>query len=156
MPNSGIVRGQRVARVKVQRAKELRAEMTPQEKMVWQCLRANRLHGLHFRRQQIIDGFLADFYCHAARLVIELDGLIHLRQADYDLERDKAIAAHNLLVMRVTNAEIEQQLDLVLQRIAATCAARLARQPRSTGPKAPLPVKVGDPGAQRRERGPGG
>jgi very-short-patch-repair endonuclease len=137
MPNSGIVRGQPVARVKVQRSKELRAEMTPQEKMMWEQLRANRLRGLHFRRQQVIDGFLADFYCNLAGLVIELDGLIHQRQADYDQERDKAIAAHNLLVLRFTNDEIEHHLDQVLQRIAATCATRLAQPKSASGPQAP-------------------
>ena len=100
--------------------------MTPQEQALWARLRANRLNGLHFRRQQVIDGFLADFYCHAARLVIELDGRIHLRQADYDRERDKVIATHQLLVLRVSNDAIDQHLDQVLQRLATTCAARLA------------------------------
>ena len=126
MPEPGIVRGQRVTRAKAQRARELRADMTPQEQALWARLRGNRLSGLHFRRQQVIDGFLADFYCHAARLVIELDGLIHLRRADYDRERDKVIAAHHLLVIRMSNDEIEQQLDEVLQRLATICAARLA------------------------------
>ena len=82
LPRSGIVRGQKVARVKAQRSKELRRNETPQERAVWQRVRRNRLLGLHFRRQQIIDGFVADFYCHAAGVVIELDGLDHLRQAD--------------------------------------------------------------------------
>jgi len=126
MPNRGIVTGQKVSRTKVKRSKELRAEMTPQEKAVWERLRNNQLSGLHFRRQQIIDGFLADFYCHAAGLVIELDGLIHLRQADYDRERDKAITAHDLLVVRAANDEIDTHLDQLLQRIAATCRARIA------------------------------
>jgi len=99
--------------------------MAPQEQALWARLRKNQLGGLHFRRQQIIDGFLADFYCHAPSLVIELDGLIDLRQADYDRERDKAIAAHNLLVLRVPNSEIDHDLQQLLQRIAATCHTRL-------------------------------
>jgi very-short-patch-repair endonuclease len=57
----------------------------------WQHLRANQLNGLHFRRQQIIDGFIADFYCHVARLVIEVDGEIHQQQAEYDAERDRVL-----------------------------------------------------------------
>ncbi len=146
MPNNGIVRGQRVARVKVQRSKELRAEMTPQEKMMWEQLRGNRLNGLHFRRQQIIDGFLADFFCHAAGLVIELDGLIHLRQADYDRERDKAIAAHNLLVMRLTNDEIEQHLDQVLQRLATICETRRTERITHHAHRHPLPLTGRGPG----------
>ncbi len=54
------------------RARELRREMTPAEKVLWQELRGNKL-GLHFRRQQIIAGFIADFYCYAASLIIEVD-----------------------------------------------------------------------------------
>ena len=50
-----IVIGQKVTPIKVQRAKELRHQMTQEEKILWQHLRANRLNGLHFRRQQIID-----------------------------------------------------------------------------------------------------
>ncbi|NJL61087.1 MAG: DUF559 domain-containing protein [Methylacidiphilales bacterium] len=46
----------------------------------------NILNGLHFSRQQIIDGFIADFYCHAAGFMIEVDGEIHDRQMEYDLE----------------------------------------------------------------------
>ena len=99
--------------------------MTPQEKAVRQRLRGNQLGGLHFRRQQIIDGFVADFYCHAARVVVELDGLIHLRQADYDRDRDKALATHGLVVMRVTNDEIDLKLDQALRRIESMCRVRL-------------------------------
>jgi very-short-patch-repair endonuclease len=125
MKNGGIVRGQRVTRAKVQLSKELRAEMTSQERAMWQRLRNNQLGGLHFRRQQIIDGFLADFYCWAARLVIELDGRVHLRQTDYDVERDKAIAAHDLLVLRVTDDEIDANLEPFLERLTETCRTRL-------------------------------
>jgi very-short-patch-repair endonuclease len=108
----------------VQRSKELRAALTPPERVMWQRLRKNQLGGLHFRRQQVIDGFLADFYCAAAGLVLELDGLVHLRQADYDRERDKVIAARNLLVLRVTNNEIDSSLEPLLQRIFAICQTR--------------------------------
>ena len=50
--------------------------MTPAEKILWQELRANKL-GVHFRRQQAIAGFIVDFYCHKAGLVVEVDGDIH-------------------------------------------------------------------------------
>ena len=100
--------------------------MTPQERIMWQRLRKNQLGGLHFRRQQVIDGFLADFYCPAAGLVLELDGLVHLRQVEYDRERDKVIAARNLLVLRVTNDEIDASLEPLLQRIFDICQTRRA------------------------------
>ncbi|MBN9119677.1 MAG: DUF559 domain-containing protein [Planctomycetes bacterium] len=64
-----VVRGQRVAANKVERARELRREMTPEERVLWEHVRGNGL-GYHFRRQQILRGFIADFYCHTAGLVI--------------------------------------------------------------------------------------
>jgi very-short-patch-repair endonuclease len=116
-----IVIGQKVTRIKIQRAKELRRQMTQEEKILWQHLRANQLNGLHFRRQQIIDGFIADFYCHAARLVIEVDGEIHQQQAEYDAERDRVLSARGLRLLRIKNEGVRQNLDSVLARIAKAC-----------------------------------
>ncbi len=116
-----IVIGQKVASAKVQRAKELRSKMTQEEKILWQHLRANRLNGFHFRRQQVIDGFIADFYCHAVRLVIEVDGEIHQQQAEYDAERDKVLSARGLRLLRIKNEEVRQNLDSVLVRISKAC-----------------------------------
>jgi very-short-patch-repair endonuclease len=118
---NNIVIGQKVTSVKVQRTKELRRQMTQEEKILWQYLRANRLNGLHFRRQQIIDGFIADFYCHAARLVIEVDGKIHQQQAEYDAERDRVLSARGLRLLRIKNEGVRQNLDSVLARIAKAC-----------------------------------
>ena len=66
-----IVAGQRVAPEKVAAARELRRHMTPEECILWEHLRAHRLNGLHFRRQQVIDGFVVDFYCSGCALVVE-------------------------------------------------------------------------------------
>jgi very-short-patch-repair endonuclease len=63
-------------------ARALRKEMTPAEQTLWSELRGNQLHGAKFRRQQVIAGYIADFYCHAARLVIELDGPVHQHQTN--------------------------------------------------------------------------
>ena len=98
-------------------ARRLRENMTPQERRLWAQLRANRLHGWPFRRQQIIDGFIADFYCHAAGLVIEVDGASHHQRADYDAERDRILTARGLRVLRVTNTQIETELEGVLAAI---------------------------------------
>jgi very-short-patch-repair endonuclease len=116
-----IVIGQKVTPIKIQCAKELRREMTQDEKILWQHLRANRLNGFHFRRQQIIDGFIADFYCHAARLVIEVDGKIHQQQAEYDAERDRVLSARGLRLLRIKNEEVRQNLNSVLVRISKAC-----------------------------------
>jgi very-short-patch-repair endonuclease len=72
---------------------------------------------MHWRRQQVIAGFIVDFYCAAAHLVVELDGPIHAAQADYDAARDLALAAHNVRILRFTNREVDDELDRVLMSI---------------------------------------
>lgn len=114
-----ILRTQRVTPEKRALAKQLRQQMTGAEKRLWQELRANRLDGLQFRRQQIIDGFSADFYCHSLKLIIEVDGPIHLAQVEYDQERDYVLAGRGLTILRVTNDEVLRDLPNVLARIRA-------------------------------------
>jgi very-short-patch-repair endonuclease len=121
MPAKNIVIGQRVDPAKIERSKELRRDMTPAERILWQQLRRNQLNSLHFRRQQIIDGFIVDFYCHAAGLVIELDGGIHQQQVEYDAEREKVLMARGLRVVRFRNEEVMRNLKSVLARIQAAC-----------------------------------
>ena len=105
-------------------AVQMRREMTPSEARLWERLRANRLNGLSFRRQQVIGGFIADFYCRSARLVIECDGRVHENQAEYDRERDEIIAAYNLRILRFSNDAITHSLPAVLAKISQ--AANLA------------------------------
>ena len=133
MPTKNIVIGQKVNPVKVQRAKDLRREMTEAEKILWQRLRANRLNGLHFRRQQVIDGFIVDFYCHSAGVVVEVDGGVHQQQAEYDTERDKVLSSRGLRLLRFQNQEVVRNLDQVLTCIAEACAASLSSQERGRG-----------------------
>jgi very-short-patch-repair endonuclease len=123
-PIPNIVIGQRPSSTMVQIAHELRRNMTAEEKILWQHLRANRLGGFHFRRQQIIDKYVADFYCHAAALVVEVDGEIHNQQVEQDAERDAYLQARGLMVMRFKNQEIRDNLANVLARIVAVCKER--------------------------------
>src|SRR5262245_30698047 len=76
-PVAHIVTGQTVSDSKLELLQKLRHEMTPEEILLWSRLRANRLRGFHFRQQQFIHGFIADFYCHAAGVVVEVDGGVH-------------------------------------------------------------------------------
>ena len=121
IPVKNIVIGQKIQSTKAQRARELRRKMTPEEKTLWQALRRNQLAGFHFRRQQVIDGFIVDFYCHAAALVIEIDGGIHQGQPDYDTQRDQILQAHGLRVMRIRNEAVMENLAGVLASIEAIC-----------------------------------
>jgi very-short-patch-repair endonuclease len=118
MPIKNIIPGQRVIKEKLERAKELRREMTPAEKVLWQEFRGNKL-GVHFRRQQVIAGFISDFYCHKADLVIELDGSVHEddEQKESDAERDKVLNEMGLRVVRIKNADVMKNLPGVLEKI---------------------------------------
>jgi very-short-patch-repair endonuclease len=116
MPVKNIIPGQRVTKEKLQRAKELRSDMTPAEKILWEELRANKL-GVHFRRQQIIAGFIVDFYCHKAALVIEVDGDIHDLQQDEDARREMVLSEMGLRVVRFRNNEVLRRLPVVVRKI---------------------------------------
>lgn len=116
MPARNVVIGQHMDARKAQLANELRCRMTDEERVLWQALRTNQL-GAHFRRQQVIDGFIVDFYCHAAGLVVEVDGPVHDERAEYDAERDQALSRRGVCVLRVTNEEVSGDLAAVLERI---------------------------------------
>ena len=111
-----IVRAQRDAE-KQRLALKMRGAMTEAEALLWESLRRNQLGGLHFRRQQVIDGFIADFYCRAARLIVECDGAVHQHQVEYDWERDAVLSTHNLRVLRFTNDAIKNNINSVLNDI---------------------------------------
>lgn len=118
MPIKNIVTGQPVTKEKLQRAKELRREMTLAEKILWQELRANKL-GVRFRRQQVIQGFIVDFYCHQAGLVVEVDGDIHDLQKDEDERREKVLGEMGLRIVRFQNDEVVRDLSAVVGKIKA-------------------------------------
>ena len=122
MPNRNIITGQSVSVEKVQRAKELRVHMTAAESRLWQALRADRLDGWHFRRQQVIAGFIVDFYCHQADLVVEVDGPVHEQQREQDAIRDGILARHGLQVLRFSNDQVFSCLPAVLQAILEAAA----------------------------------
>ena len=116
MPVKNIIPGQRVTKEKLERAREFRRDMTPAEKILWQELRANKL-GVHFRRQQVIAGFIVDFYCHKAGLVIEVDGDIHDLQQEEDAKRETALREMGLRIARFRNDEILKSSSMVVGRI---------------------------------------
>ena len=120
-PPKHIVAGQRVDEQKVILSRRLRKEMTPEEDVLWSRLRGQQLSGLKFRRQQIIDGFIVDFYCVRADLVVEVDGPIHDLQRDYDIEREKVLLARGMRILRFRNDEVTADIESVLARIQDAC-----------------------------------
>ena len=116
-----IVIGRKVTRQKFERARELRRGMTPAEAALWEQLRRDNLGGFHFRRQQVIDGFIVDFYCHECGLIVEIDGDIHITQEEYDVGREARLVARDFQVLRFSNEEVINRLELVKNRILETC-----------------------------------
>jgi very-short-patch-repair endonuclease len=100
-------------------ARALRQRMTRAEEILWTRLRGSRFHGAKFKRQVPFDRYVADFYCHAAKLVVEIDGKQHEWFADYDSARAQVLEAYGVRLIRFTNAEVCEELDSVLARIRA-------------------------------------
>jgi very-short-patch-repair endonuclease len=101
------------------RAKRLRQRSTLAEEMLWERLRDRKFLGLKFRRQVPLGPYVADFYCHERRLVLELDGGIHEegRQKVHDENRDANLAALGVRILRFTNDELREDLDSFLDKI---------------------------------------
>ena len=97
-------------------ARQLRKHPTPAEDTLWRCLRGSRFHDAKFRRQVRFDRYVVDFYCHASKLVIELDGKQHEWFSNYDEGRSERWAT-GVHVMRFTNEEVCSDLESVLARI---------------------------------------
>jgi very-short-patch-repair endonuclease len=106
-PRLQITRGQRVTPHKLKLAREFRKNPTPDELALWSVLRNDSLGALHFRRQQVIDGFIVDFYCATAQLAIELDGKAHAGQSEADAERDRALASKGIRTMRIASERVQ-------------------------------------------------
>ena len=102
----------------IQRARELRKNMTDAEQTLWRRLRGEQLGG-HFRRQAPIGSYIVDFVSFHHRLIIELDGGQHgeANQAAYDLERTAFLQGEGFRVLRFWNHEVLQNREGVLQRI---------------------------------------
>src|SRR3954469_1574592 len=84
----------------VGRARELRQHMTTAEVKLWSKLRGDQILGLRFRRQHRIGSYIADFFCHAAKVVVELDGDSHDERAEYDARRTYWMSQQGLRVVR--------------------------------------------------------
>ena len=110
------------AALKPDRARALRSNSTEAERKLWWGLRDKRLQGFKFRRQQPIGPYVADFYCSAAKLIVELDGGQHGDgpQLVHDWQRTKWLAQRGYKVIRFWNTDVLSDADWVLESIAQT------------------------------------
>jgi very-short-patch-repair endonuclease len=115
-------------------AREMRAAPTQAERKLWWHLR-HRLAtpATHFRRQVRIDRYLADFACHAHRIVVEVDGGQHGARSTADTERTRAIEAHGYRVLRFWNNDVLTNIDGVLEVIQSAITATPTPSPSPQG-----------------------
>jgi len=122
-----------VTRTMRSRARSLRRDSTDAERIIWSALRALRLNGASFRRQAPIGPYVVDFLCHAAKLVVELDGGQHFEsdQQRRDARRDAHLASKGYRVLHFNNYDVMTNRTGVLETIAAA----IDRAPSLTLPR---------------------
>lgn len=100
-------------------SQKLRKEQTPAERKLWKYLRKNQINNLKFTRQKPIGKYIADFYCHKLKLVIEIDGDRHYKnqEPEKDKVRDEFFKNQNLKVIRFNNYDVYKNIEGVLKTI---------------------------------------
>ena len=95
--------------------------MSPPERLLWSRLRGHQGDGLKFRRQHPLGPYVLDFYCHEARLALEVDGTSHIgdQAAAHDAKRDAYLARQGVRTVRIAVSDIYEDLEEVLVGIAA-------------------------------------
>ena len=117
---------QKLVPIAKQLARTLRKNATPAEKIFWEAVRNRKFLNKKFYRQHPIyfdllgkeTFFIADFYCHEEKLVVEIDGGYHIRQQDHDELRTAIINLLNIKVIRFSNEQVIDDLKNVLNQIA--------------------------------------
>jgi very-short-patch-repair endonuclease len=122
-------------------ARRLRRRQTDAERYLWFKLRNQRLGGLKFRRQMQLNGFVVDFCCPDAKLIIEVDGGQHALRSEQDLLRTKNLETSGYLVLRFWNNDVLRNIDGVLEEILRTVNQQAFEPPRPT----PLPQGEREP-----------
>lgn len=113
----------------VRKARALRRRLTPPEARLWVVLRGERLAGLKFRRQHPVGPFVLDFYCPAARLAVEVDGMghDHPERAAADRRRTAWLTTQGIEVLRLTAEDVRVNLEGVLGAIRTRAEGRMGR-----------------------------
>ncbi len=111
-----------------EKAASLRNNMTDAEKILWNFLSGSKVMGLRFKSQHPIDRFIADFYCHALKIVIEVDGGIHslLYNRENDINRTYELEKFDIKIIRFRNEQILNDLANVKKEIINICNLRKA------------------------------
>ncbi|MGE3320213.1 MAG: endonuclease domain-containing protein [Candidatus Berkiella sp.] len=108
-------------------SRDLRNNLTIPESILWRHLRCRQILGVKFYRQKPLLHYIVDFYSHQAKLAIECDGAQHLEKEHLinDKERDAQLSELGVRVLRFSNREIVESLDVVLSEVWETVANRI-------------------------------
>jgi very-short-patch-repair endonuclease len=126
----------------VEPARKLRRNQTEAEMKLWLRVRNRRLGGLKFRRQVPVAGFIADFLCEDARLIVEVDGGQHGERVASDNERTEILNNRGFEVLRFWNNEVLGNIEAVLECIMEK--ASVAEAGSSSPHPGPLPMGEGE------------
>lgn len=107
----GVIRNQKINSKKLELARQFRKNPTESEDAVWQMLRNRQIKNLKWRRQQVIDGFIADFYCAELNVVLEIDGSVHDKEEvkEYDAYRTSVFESKSIRIFRLKNEDCDKQ-----------------------------------------------
>jgi very-short-patch-repair endonuclease len=110
----------------VEKANDLRKNMDLSELKLWEYLKDKKMLNLQFYAQHPMDRFIADFYCHKLKLIIEIDDEIHpsKEQSKYDIEQEAELEKLGVEVIRFKSEDINQNIDHVIENIKIACAQR--------------------------------
>lgn len=111
-------------------ARQLRRYETESEKIMWEILRNRRFFGFKFRRQHVVEGFVADFCCHPLKFIVELDGWVHDKQKGYDKFRDSILRSKGYSIIRFKNDEIVGNLSRVCKNLEYALTLTLSPRER--------------------------
>lgn len=106
----GVIRNQKINPKKLELARQFRKNPTENEDVVWQMLRNRQIKNLKWRRQQVIDGFIADFYCAELNVVLEIDGSVHDKEEvkEYDAYRTSVFESKGIRIFRLKNEDCDK------------------------------------------------
>ncbi len=122
-------------------AKILRKNMTKEERHLWYDFLKS--YPVRFLRQKVIDNYIVDFYCHSARLIIELDGSQHYEEKGLlkDKIRTERIELRNLVVIRIPNNEVNRNFEGVCQYIDIAVKESLRQAATATSHESPSQLR---------------
>ncbi|KQS54063.1 hypothetical protein ASG17_14055 [Brevundimonas sp. Leaf363] len=116
-------------------SRRMRTTMSPPEARLWLALRPLRAQGFHVRRQHPFHGYFLDFVCMSRGLVIEVDGASHEHRAEWDQQRDAALARHGLRTIRIPAIDVRDHLTEVMEMIVRELEAAPTRSLRDHPPR---------------------